>query len=73
MQGEEYFGNSLGAHGPENFYIEILWIAFSCEDAFANEEDFIQEHQTKRSQGGYNIHDGGEGFTSEDARRELVM
>ena len=73
MKGEEYFGNSLGVHGPENFYIEILWIGFTEADAYGHEDLFIEEHRSHRKHGGYNIHTGGEGWTQEEARAASAL
>ena len=69
MCGDEYIGRALNAHGPENFSIEVLWVALSEADAYAQEDSFIEEHRTHKYHGGFNIADGGSGWTSEDFKR----
>ena len=61
---------ALKKHGPENFSIEILWVGFTEADAYAHEDSFIEEHWTP---GGYNIGDGGVGWTSEEALRASIL
>lgn len=69
MYKDEYFGLALRKHGPENFSIEVLRVFETEDDAYAQEDSFIEEHRTRSAVGGYNIGDGGLGFTSEDARK----
>lgn len=66
---DEYIDRALKKHGAENFSIEILWTAFTEADAYAQEGSFIEEHRTNWKHGGFNISEGGAGWTSEDSKR----
>lgn len=65
---DDYFDRALRKHGPENFTIEVLWVAFFCDDAYAQEDSFIEAHRTNWKHGGYNVAEGGAGWTSTGVR-----
>lgn len=72
--GEDcYFYRAVRKYGFDNFEIEILFRSTSqliSEKEFTNlfEPLLIKEHKSHKSQNGYNMTWGGEGFDSETAK-----
>ena len=69
MCADEYIARALNAHGPENFSIEVLRVFETEAEAYDQEGSFMEAHRTRPGHGGFNIAEGGKGFTSEEGRR----
>lgn len=61
--------NATNKYGLENFEKKIICVCNTEEEAYCNERDLIRETNANISREYYNISEGGNGFTSDDARR----
>ena len=78
IEEDKYMGSgiliskSIKKYGKENFRKDILEICNSEEMAFEREKYWIKHYNAVESREFYNIKDGGEGNTREDALRNLA-
>ena len=78
IEEDKYMGSgiliskSIKKYGKENFRKDILEICNSEEIAFEREKYWIKHYNAVESREFYNIKDGGEGNTREDALRNLA-
>lgn len=78
IEEDKYIGSgiliskSIKKYGKENFRKDILEICNSEEMAFEREKCWIKHYNAVESREFYNIKDGGEGNTREDALRNLA-
>lgn len=78
IEEDKYMGSgiliskSIKKYGKENFRKDILEICNSEDMAFEREKYWIKHYNAVESREFYNIKDGGEGNTREDALRNLA-
>ena len=78
IEDDKYMGSgiliskAIKKYGKENFRKDILEICNSEEMAFEREKYWIKHYNAVESREFYNIKDGGEGNTREDALRNLA-
>jgi len=63
--GQPYFINALKKYGKENFKKEILEVCNSLEELNKKEKFWIKEFNSLNSNIGYNLQNGGSGYTEE--------
>lgn len=75
IEEDKYIGSgkllkkAIDKYGKENFKKDILQICKSEKQAYDREKYFINKFNATDNREYYNIRDGGQGFSSEDAKR----
>jgi transposase len=68
-----HFHCAIRKYGPDAFSVMTIWKGDSREEMYQVEKDVIAGMKTDQRQRGYNMTEGGDGFTSEKARETQLQ